>query len=137
MDIYLQLSHLSTIFKGPLLSLIPEISELLTHPSPLNLNIYKNYLKKFLLQIQSRDDEWFTNNFLLCNIPGLRRAPQRRARHELSYQEYKFKVELNLNKGSFTNDVVGGGFQIMMADDGGGFFLPKTTSFFTTIFYNN
>ena len=77
----------SLFFKGPLLSIIPEFSELQTNPSLFNLDIYKNDVKKFLLKIQGRGDhEWCTNNFPLYNIPGLRKAPLRQANNIICYE---------------------------------------------------
>ena len=75
-------------FKGPLLTTITEFSELITIPNLLNYNIYKNDLKKYLLNAQSRGDiEWPSSNFPLYNIPGLRRGPQRQAKNVITYQE--------------------------------------------------
>ena len=63
----------SLFFKGPLLSIISELSELVTLPSLLNLDLYKSDAKKLLLKIQSGgNEEWCAINFPLYNIPGLR-----------------------------------------------------------------
>ena len=72
----------SLFFKGPLLSIISELSDLVTPPSLLNLDLYKKDAKKLLLKIQSRgNEEWCAGNFPLYNIPGLRKAPPRQAKN--------------------------------------------------------
>ena len=66
----------SVFYKGPLLSIIPHISELNTPPALLNPKIYKSNVTKALKTIQSQgnEEEWQVNNFLLFNIPGLRKS---------------------------------------------------------------
>ena len=66
------------IYKGPLLSIIPEISELVTPPTLFNAKVYKKYVPKALIKYQSSGDaeEWQSGNFLLFNIPGLRKLPR-------------------------------------------------------------
>ena len=68
----------SVFYKGPLLSIIPEISELVTPPTLFNAKIYKKYIRKALIKYQSSGDaeEWQSGNFLLSNIPGLRKSPR-------------------------------------------------------------
>ena len=68
----------SLFFKGPMLSIIPSIAELTTLASLLKIKIYKNNVKKGLLTMQNVGDvnEWEANNFILNNIPGLRRSPR-------------------------------------------------------------
>ena len=65
----------SVFYRGPLLSIIPEISELTTLPSLINPKIYKSNVRKALKTVQSQgnEGEWQSNNFLLYNIPGLRK----------------------------------------------------------------
>ena len=65
-------------YKGPLLSIIPEISELVTPPTLFNAKIYKKNVQKALIKYQSSGDaeEWQSGNFLLFNIPGLRKSPR-------------------------------------------------------------
>ena len=68
----------SVFYKGPLLSIIPEISELVTPSTLLNAKIYKKDVKNALIKYQSSGnaEEWQSNNFLLFNIPGLRKSPR-------------------------------------------------------------
>ena len=64
----------SVFYKGPLLAISPD-SESIFDPACLaSINIYKNYVKKYLLSLQSQgeDDEWPV--FLLNNIAGLRKS---------------------------------------------------------------
>ena len=60
-------THVQVFFyKGPLLLIIPEISEFVTPPTTLfNVKIYKKDAQ-----------EWQSGNFLLFNIPGLRKSPR-------------------------------------------------------------
>ena len=57
----------SVIFKGLLLAIIPEISDLVTPLSLFSLKFYKRSVKEHLLKIQSIGalDEWENSNFLL------------------------------------------------------------------------
>ena len=73
----------SVFYKGPLLSVIPEISELVTPPTLLNAKIYKKDVRKALVKYQSSGDaeEWQSGNFLLFNIPGLRKSPRNLTPH--------------------------------------------------------
>ena len=66
----------SLFYKGPLLSVVPEVSQLTTPTALLSINAYKNNVKRFLLQLQGRGDvdEWQADNFLLYNIQGLRKS---------------------------------------------------------------
>ena len=68
----------SVFYKGPLLSIIPKISELITPPTLLNAKIYKKDIRKALMKYQSSGDtkEWQSGNFLLFDIPGLRKSPK-------------------------------------------------------------
>ena len=86
----------SLFFKGPLLSIISEFSELITPPNPLKLKIYKNYVKRITLTVQARgNEECCAENFPLYNIPGLRKAPPRQANNIVrhGYQENKLKIK--------------------------------------------
>ena len=68
----------SILFKGPLLSIIPNITELTTPTSLLKIKIYKNNVKTALLKVQKEGDvnEWQACNFILNNTPGLRKSPR-------------------------------------------------------------
>ena len=79
----------SFFFKGPLLSIIPQILEQLTPPCFLNYKIYKTNIKRKLQEIQSngKEDDWLANNFLLHNIPGLRKTSLKIAHVIVSYAE--------------------------------------------------
>ena len=68
----------SAFYKGPLLSIIPEISELVTPRTLFNAKIYKKDVRKALIKYQSSGDaeEWQSGDFLLVNIPGLRKSPR-------------------------------------------------------------
>ena len=68
----------SVFYKGPLLSIIPETLELVTPPTLFNAKIYKKNERKALIKYQSPGDaeEWQSGNFLLFNIPGLRKLPR-------------------------------------------------------------
>ena len=68
----------SIFFKGPLLSIIPNIADLTTTVSLLKIKCYKNNVKTALLKIQAYGDEndWQANNSVLNNIPGLRKSPR-------------------------------------------------------------
>ena len=68
----------SVFYKGPLLSIIPEISELVTTPTLLNAKFYKKDVRKALVKYQSSGDaeEWQSGNFLLFKIPVLRKSPR-------------------------------------------------------------
>ena len=80
----------SLFYKGPLLSIISEFSEIITPPNLLKIEIYKNDVKKFLLTVQARgSEEWCAENFPLYNIPGLRKARPREANNisPYGYQE--------------------------------------------------
>ena len=64
----------SIFYKGPMLS-ITQHNDTITTPSSLfSINIFKNSTKRELLKLQSsgNDEEW--PNFLLYNIPGLRKS---------------------------------------------------------------
>ena len=74
----LSLIHTFSFLKGPLLSIIPEISELVTPFTLLNAKINKKYVRKALIKYQFSGDaeEWQSGNFLLFNIPGLLKSPR-------------------------------------------------------------
>ena len=61
----------SVFYKGPLLSIIPEILELVTPPTLLNVKIYKKDVRKALIKYQSSGDaeEWQSCNF--CYLKSL------------------------------------------------------------------
>ena len=63
-------------YKGPTLSIIPDIVQLTTPASLLKIKCYKNNVKSFLLKLQSEGEgnEWQPSNHILNNIPGLRRS---------------------------------------------------------------
>ena len=47
-----------------------------TPPNLLKLKIYTNDVKRCMLKVQARrNEEWCTENFILWNIPGLKKAP--------------------------------------------------------------
>ena len=75
-DYYLTMR--SVFYKGPLVSIIPKILDHVTLPSLLNAKIYKNNIRKALMSNQSSGnaEEWQSGNFLLYNIPGLRKSPR-------------------------------------------------------------
>ena len=79
------------INKGPLLSVIPEFSDLITPPNLLNFDCYKKDVKKLLLSTQAiGNEEWCANNFRLYNIPGLRKTPLRQAKIEnVNYYQHQ------------------------------------------------
>ena len=57
----------SVLYKGPLLSVISEISELVTPPTLLNAKIYKKDVRKAFVKYQSSGDaeEWQSGNFVI------------------------------------------------------------------------
>ena len=65
-------------FLGPLVSKAPEILELVSLPSLLNAKIYKKDALKAKMKYQSSvyGEEWQLGNFLIYNIPGLRKSPR-------------------------------------------------------------
>lgn len=77
----------SVFFKGPLLAMIPEISNLITPACLFSIKAYKCSIKRHLLKIQSmgESDEWHIRNFILYTIPGLRNST--RLRNVVSYEE--------------------------------------------------
>ena len=79
----------SVFFKGPLLTIIPQISEQITPPCLLNYKIYKSNIRRKLLEIQSNgnEDDWLAENFLLYNITGFRKTSLKRTHAIVSYQE--------------------------------------------------
>ena len=79
----------SVFFKGPLLSILPQIMEQLTAPCFLNYQIYKTNIKRKLLEIQSNgnEEDWLAENFILYNIPGLSKTSHKRIRTIVSYLE--------------------------------------------------
>ena len=79
----------SVFFKGPLLTIIPQISEQITPPCLLNCKIYKSNIRRKLLEIQSNgnEDDWLAENFLLYNITGFRKTSLKRTHAIVSYQE--------------------------------------------------
>ena len=56
----------------------PEILELVSLPNLLNAKIYKKDARKAMMKNQSSGnaEEWQSGNFMLYNIPGLRRSPR-------------------------------------------------------------
>ena len=66
----------SIFYKGPLMSIDPNFSELSTGTYMLSPIAYKNIIKRALLKLQSGGDEieWEAANFPLYAIPGLRRS---------------------------------------------------------------
>ena len=66
----------SLFYKGPTLSIIPDIALLTTPGSLLKIKTYKSNVKSFLLKLQSEgtESEWQPSNLILNNIPGLRRS---------------------------------------------------------------
>ena len=68
----------SIFYKGPLISIDPNFSELSTYANALSPNAYKNNTKRILLKLQSAGgtDEWQMDNFPLYTIHGLRRSPR-------------------------------------------------------------
>ena len=66
----------SIFYKGPLIAATPQLAELVTPASLLNMNVFKNNVKKSMLKIQSEgdDDTWIPDNFPLFNISGLRKS---------------------------------------------------------------
>ena len=75
LNIYNTINFRPSVFnKGPLLFISEHNTSATTLPSLFSHNIYKNSVKRMLLNLQSEGppDEW--NNFLLFNIPGLRRS---------------------------------------------------------------
>ena len=66
----------SIFFKGPLLSIDSNISNLVTPTTQFSINAYKSNVKRFLLKQQSGGDvdEWQAENFILYNISGLRKS---------------------------------------------------------------
>ena len=68
----------SVFYKSPLVYIAPEILELVSLPSLLNAKIDKNDAIKAMMKYQSSGnaEEWQSGNFLLYNIPGLRRSPR-------------------------------------------------------------
>ena len=65
----------SVFFKGPMLSIIPEISQKLVQRSLYSLNFYKSSIKQHILNVHSLGtEEWQSDNFLLYNINGLRKS---------------------------------------------------------------
>ena len=68
----------SIFFKGPLLSIIPSLADLTTPTGLLKIEAYKINVRAALLLMQHAGDinEWQPENFIICNIPGLRRSPR-------------------------------------------------------------
>ena len=64
--------------KGPLLSIIPSLADLTTPTGLLKIEAYKINVRAALLLMQHASDinEWQPENFIICNIPGLRRSPR-------------------------------------------------------------
>ena len=71
-NIYLK----SLFYKGPLLAAENRFSELATAANILNVKLFKNSVKRKLIQIQSDGDTetWSSENFPLFNIVGLRKS---------------------------------------------------------------
>ena len=72
-------NHLNTrsvFYKGPLMHIIPAMLDLVTLPNLLNIKIYKKDVRRALMEYQSsgHEDEWQSGNFMIYNIPGLRKS---------------------------------------------------------------
>ena len=83
MSIYNNAHYRASVFnKGPLLAISPINACITTLPTLFSINMYKSSAKRVLLQQQSTgtDDEW--PDFLLYNIPGLRKS--HRIREQIS-----------------------------------------------------
>ena len=66
----------SVFYNGPML-FITEHNIKMTSPSSLfSINIYKKSLRSELVKLQSEGDENIWPNFLLFNLPGLRKSPR-------------------------------------------------------------
>ena len=67
----------SIFFKGPLLytHVMTETTEL-NNVNSYNPESYKRTIKAYLMKLQSTGDthEWCSDNFLLTNLPGLRKS---------------------------------------------------------------
>ncbi len=61
-------------YKGPLLSIHADKSNVSTLPSLFSLNIYKSSAKRFLLELQKNDNDESWPNFILNNVPRIRRS---------------------------------------------------------------
>ena len=75
MEIYNNTLFRSSVFnKGPLLAITPVNKSITTLPTLFSISMYKSAAKRVLLQQQSDgiDEKW--PNFLLYNIPGLRKS---------------------------------------------------------------
>ena len=84
--------HIKSLFyKGPLLTIIPQISELSTLPTLLNHKLYKTNIRTFLMnsQTQGNEVEWQADNFILNNIPGLRKSVINRPHFSYCNQQEK------------------------------------------------
>ena len=70
----------SLFYKGPTLAIIPEIVQLTSPSSLLKIKIYRDNVKRFLLDYQSsgEENEWLPLNHILNNIPGLRKSERLR-----------------------------------------------------------
>ena len=69
--------HIRSVFyKGPLIAMIPELANLTTPPTLINLKLYKSETRKVLMNRQSSgtSQEWQPSNFFIYNIPGLRKS---------------------------------------------------------------
>ncbi len=64
----------SVFYKGPLLSVHADKNNVSTLRALFSINIYKSSVKRFLLESQKdgNDESW--PNFVLNNVPGLRRS---------------------------------------------------------------
>ena len=75
LEIYGRIPYCQSMFyKGPLLAITQENISATTLPSLFSLNIYKNSVKRLLLNLQNQGDSDDWPSFLLYNIPGLRRS---------------------------------------------------------------
>ena len=56
--------------------IIPAMLDLVTLPNLLNIKIYKKDVRRALMEYQSsgHEDEWQSGNFMIYNIPGLRKS---------------------------------------------------------------
>ena len=66
----------SVFYKGPLLSAMTKLNEIVSSARFISIKSYKANIKQALLAIQSSHDacEWVNDNFILYNIAGLRKS---------------------------------------------------------------
>ena len=71
--------------------------DLVTLPNLLNIRIYKKDLKRALMVNQSsgKADEWQSGNFLIFNIPGLRKSRRNLTSQNYSPSDYNILKKIN------------------------------------------